>query len=705
MRYVFITLFLCTNIVLGFTQDQKIRIACVGNSITYGSTVINREKNAYPMQLQALLGDQFQVKNFGVSGATLLKKGNKPYWNESAYKEALAYKPNVVIIKLGTNDSKLINRPFYGEFEENYKELIESFKKQNAKARIILLLPLPSFAEDSNSIYEPIIKQEIIPFTKEVAFQTKAELIDLHSLFIDREDLFSDKIHPTSLGATLIAKRLYETITLKEVSNKNIFNYIKEDKTISSFHGFECADFTFNGRACKIVKPKKAADGLPWIWRARFWGHEPQTDVALLERGFHVVYCDVAELFGNKEAISLWNNFYAYMQKFGLAKKVSLEGMSRGGMYIYNWALENPSKVSCIYADAPVLDLKSWPGGKGKSPGSPSDWEIAKKDFSLTEEEAMSAKINPVDHAQKIATLGIPMLHVVGDADDVVPIEENTTLFEKHIKEHGGDIIVIHKPGIGHHPHSLANPTPIVDFILKATGYRTTFAIIPTPGSEYRSGAGWKEGTDWWSNNDNINQLLDESKNIDIVFIGNSITQGIVGHRSNLTYSPGLAAFDSVYKKYAWECAGISGDRTQHILWRLQHGSYAKANPKLVVLTIGVNNFADDSGEEVALGIHQILDWMKVNMPNTKIVLIGPLPAGLKKDDMLRFKYEKTQSIIQQEHDAKQVFYLPLAKKFIKENGELDLTLCSGDGIHFITKGYEVWASSMAELINTILPK
>ena len=348
---------------MGFTQDKKTRIACIGNSITFGSTVINREKNAYPVQLQAMLGDEFDVKNFGVSGTTLLKKGNKPYWNESAYKEALAFKPNIVLIKLGTNDSKLINRPFYGEFEQDYKELIESFKKQNESARIILLLPLPSFAEDSNSIYEPIIKQEIIPFTKEVAFQTKTELIDLHSLFIDREDLFSDKIHPTSLGATLIAKRLYETITLKEVSHKNIFNYIKEDKTISSFNGFECADFTFNGRTCKIVKPKKVAAGMPWIWRARFWGHEPQTDIALLERGFHLVYCDVAELFGNKEAISIWNRFYDHLQKFGLAKKVALVGMSRGGMYIYNWALENPSKVACIYADAPVLDLKSWPGG------------------------------------------------------------------------------------------------------------------------------------------------------------------------------------------------------------------------------------------------------------------------------------------------------------------------------------------------------
>jgi pimeloyl-ACP methyl ester carboxylesterase len=294
-------------------------------------------------------------------------------------------------------------------------------------------------------------------------------------LFIDREDLLADKIHPTALGATLIAKRLYETVKLNEEISFDIFNSIKEEKKISSFYGYEMADFVFNNRNCKVVKPRKAAVGLPWIWRARFWGHEPQTDIALLERGFHLVYCDVAELYGNKESIQLWNKFYGLMGQSGLAKKVTLEGMSRGGIYIYNWALKNPSKVACIYADAPVLDLKSWPGGKGKGPGSKGDWEIFKKDYGFTEEEALNFKGNPLEKAEKIAKLGFPMLHVIGDADEVVPADENTNPFEQRVKAAGGNIQVIHKKGIGHHPHSLANPTQIVDFILKSTGYKINF--------------------------------------------------------------------------------------------------------------------------------------------------------------------------------------------------------------------------------------
>lgn len=678
--------------------QSKIKIACVGNSITYGAGVVNREKNNYPMQLQNMLGDGYEVMNFGVSGTTLLKKGNSPYWNTDTYKKALQSQPDIVFIKLGTNDSKAVNRPFYDEFESDYVALIQSFRQLERHPRIVLLLPIPSFLEDSTSIYDPVIKEQIIPRIQKVAFETGCEIINLYSLFIDKSDLVPDKIHPSSLGATLIAKRLYEVVKLKEKKSVAVFSKIKEEKTMSSFYGFECADFTFNNRNCKIVKPKKAANGLPWIWRARFWGHEPQTDMALLERGFHIVYCDVAELYGNKESVALWNKFYAYMQHCGLAKKVMLEAMSRGGVYAYNWALANPSKVACVYADAPVLDLKSWPGGKGKGPGSKEDWELVKKDYGLTEEQANAFNNSPLDNAEKIAKLGFSMLHVVGDADEVVPVDENTNPFETKIKNAGGNITVIHKAGVGHHPHSLANPTAIVDFILKATRYKTNFAVIPAPGSEYRSGAGWKEGTDWWTQNDDINTLLKNNKKTDIVFIGNSITQGIAGERPSVTYKPGKAAFDKAFAVYSWVSAGISGDRTQHVLWRLQNGTYATAKPKFAVLTIGVNNFADDSGEEVAMGIHEILHWMKKNMPNTKIILAGPLPTGLKKDDTYRKKYEIVQSLIKKE-GSKQVIYLPLATAFIKENGDLNLDYCSGDGIHLVEKGYEKWAELLKEVI------
>jgi pimeloyl-ACP methyl ester carboxylesterase len=253
------------------------------------------------------------------------------------------------------------------------------------------------------------------------------------------------------------------------VSGFDIFKKVKQPYQVTNFYGYDCANFTFAGREAKIVKPRVVAQGQPWVWRARFFGHEAQTDIALLDRGFHVVYIDAAELFGNKEAVKLWNDFYAMLQQAGLAKKAVLEAFSRGGIYAYNWAAQNPGKVAAVYADAPVLDVRSWPGGQGKSPGSPPDWEKFKQAYGYaTDEETKNFKNNPLDQVANIVKGKYPMLHVVGDADDVVPVDENTHLFEQRVKALGGEIRVIHKPGVNHHPHSLANPQPIIDFIVKA---------------------------------------------------------------------------------------------------------------------------------------------------------------------------------------------------------------------------------------------
>jgi pimeloyl-ACP methyl ester carboxylesterase len=239
----------------------------------------------------------------------------------------------------------------------------------------------------------------------------------------------------------------------------------------SEWNGYVRYDFPIDGRQCLVVVPKTVAKGKPWIWRARFFGHEPQADLALLAKGFHLVYCDVVEMFGSPKAVGHWNAFYKYLtEEHGFAKKVALEGMSRGGLYIYNWAAANPEKVACIYADAPVCDFKSWPGGKGKAPGSPGDWQTCLKEYGFTEAQALVYKHNPLDNLEPLVKAHVPLLHVVGDADDVVPVAENTAILEQRYKQLGGQITVIHKKGVGHHPHSLKDPAPIVEFVLKYAG-------------------------------------------------------------------------------------------------------------------------------------------------------------------------------------------------------------------------------------------
>jgi len=455
-------------------SQERIRIACIGNSITYGAGIENRETNSYPAQLAAMLGEGYEVQNFGVNGATLLRKGDHPYLKTTEYQQALQFKPNWVFIKLGTNDTKPFNRVFLNEYVQDYKDLIATFRQLADSPRVVLLLPIPVFSFDTTGITSYIVRDKLLSMIQQVAYETDCEVIDLYSLLVDSEELVPDKIHPSAEGATLIARRICELVRMKSESDPSFSTELIPDAKPFNFYGFQAFDFTFKNRNAKIVVPKHVAPGHPWIWRARFWGHEPQTDIAMLERGFHVVYCDVSELFGNKEALSVWNKYYLFLtRKCRLSKKSVMEGMSRGGIYIYRWAAKYPERVTAVYADAPVLDLKSWPGGKGRSEGSDADWETFKKDFNLkTEKDALSFKGNPIDLTTKISSAGFPMLHVVGDADDIVPIDENTMLFEKGIKDKGGNIQVIHKPGVGHHPHSLQNPQPIVDFILRATGYQ-----------------------------------------------------------------------------------------------------------------------------------------------------------------------------------------------------------------------------------------
>ena len=236
----------------------------------------------------------------------------------------------------------------------------------------------------------------------------------------------------------------------------------------SAWHDYDRFDFKLGDINCRVVTPDKVAHGKPWIWRARFWGHEPQTDLALLAKGWHVVYCEVGGLFGSPKAVDRWDRFYDFLtSKHGFSKKAALEGMSRGGLIIYNWAASNSTKVAAIYGDAPVCDFKSWPGGKGSGKGSPGTWKECLAAYDLTEAEALEFKGNPIDWLTPLAKAGIPILHVVGDADKVVPISENSDLIEKRYKALGGNIHVIHKPNVGHHPHSLKDPKLIVEFFLK----------------------------------------------------------------------------------------------------------------------------------------------------------------------------------------------------------------------------------------------
>ena len=237
---------------------------------------------------------------------------------------------------------------------------------------------------------------------------------------------------------------------------------------VSQWNGYDRLDFKVAGREALLVKPKTPAAGNPWIWRTEFFGHEPQGDIALLAAGWHVAFFKVSDMYGAPQSIELMTQFHAHVtREYGLKPKAVLEGFSRGGLYAVNFAAAHPDKTAALYLDAPVLDIRSWPGGKGKGKGSATCWKQALEIYALTEDTAKDFKGNPLDHAEAIAKAGIPIVAVVGDADDVVPYAENTKPFAEKFRAAGGTIEVIVKLGVNHHPHSLKDPKPFVDFLLK----------------------------------------------------------------------------------------------------------------------------------------------------------------------------------------------------------------------------------------------
>jgi lysophospholipase L1-like esterase len=215
-------------------KQDAIRVACIGNSITDGSGIDMADQYGYPAELQKILGKDYWVKNFGVGGRTMLNKGDHPYMNELAWRDALAFKPDVVIIKLGTNDSKPANWAHGDEFQQDLEQMLTTLKPslgskvkgQKSKAqgqksevgspRIFLCTPIPAF-KSTWGINDSVIVNGIIPVQQKVAKKYGAQIIDLHTLFAnDGDKVLSDGIHPDGKGAHRMAEIIAGEIAPKQ---------------------------------------------------------------------------------------------------------------------------------------------------------------------------------------------------------------------------------------------------------------------------------------------------------------------------------------------------------------------------------------------------------------------------------------------------------------------------------------------------------
>jgi acyl-CoA thioesterase-1 len=163
-----------------------------------------------------MLGKKWQVRNFGVSGATMLKNGDKPYWEQQALGDALAYNPNVVIIKLGTNDTKPQNWKFKDEFVSDYADMIDQFADLPAEPRIWICNPVPAYPQRWG-ISDERISDEVVPLLGKVSRKCDVPIIDLYESLSGKPELFPDLIHPNAEGAYYMAKEIYTALTGEEI--------------------------------------------------------------------------------------------------------------------------------------------------------------------------------------------------------------------------------------------------------------------------------------------------------------------------------------------------------------------------------------------------------------------------------------------------------------------------------------------------------
>ena len=197
------------------------RVACIGDSITYGHGLRDESGDySYPAVLARLLGPDWLVRNFGVSGTTLLQRGDNPYTRTEAYTAALVFRPDVVVIKLGTNDSKQPreNAPaapdnwrHKADYPANYRALISAFRTTNPSVTIFTCLPVPAFPGDWG-IDDTVLREEVAPLVRAVAADTGARVIDLYSALAKRPEVFPDGVHPDATGAALIADTVHRHV-------------------------------------------------------------------------------------------------------------------------------------------------------------------------------------------------------------------------------------------------------------------------------------------------------------------------------------------------------------------------------------------------------------------------------------------------------------------------------------------------------------
>jgi lysophospholipase L1-like esterase len=286
---------------------------------------------------------------------------------------------------------------------------------------------------------------------------------------------------------------------------------IPAQETTETWRGYQRVKFQVEGRECFITQPAHFAPGKPWVWRTSFPDFHAEVDLELLDHGWSVGYIECLDMIGCDAALDLMDAFHAELTKRrGYARRPALEAVSRGGLHAYRYAARHPDRVACIYADTPVMDLKSWPLGW---PGARKETAEALQFYGFKDElELRAYRGNPVDVLEPIAGAKIPLRHVISLNDRVVPPEQNTLEAQRRLSRlgHAMDVVSVEQgtPDSNGHHFPLPGVFDSAWFIMRHT------AVLPRGQEYFLARAGLE----------NSRHTFEQRQTGRVAFLGGSIT-------------------------------------------------------------------------------------------------------------------------------------------------------------------------------------
>jgi len=394
-------------------------------------------------------------------------------------------------------------------------------------------------------------------------------------------------------------------------SNIPVNPYHYSDST-SIWKGFTRYHLKFHGKSAFITTPNKPCMEKQWVWRARFPEWHTEMDEILLNEGFCIVYINTNNQFGSPKAMEVWDAFYEYLVKeLGFHEKLTLEGVSRGGLFVYNWAKRHPNRVNCIYTEAPVCDYKSWPGGFGIGKGDQQSWEILKSEYGFKDDH--EAKVffgNPIDNLKALANARVPVMSMIGLNDKVVPPSENTFILSDRYVKLGGISMIVpcteSKQDLYGHHFPIETPQLAADFIIS----NTISPVHPLHSNSFHTvGAALRSSYSKFKRH-NIGT---------VAFLGGSITWNS-GWRDSICY---YLQDQFPETKFNFINAGIPSMGSTPGAFRLKRDVLSKGEIDLLFVEAAVNDATNGrSSKEQIRGMEGILRHARTANPATDIIVM-----------------------------------------------------------------------------------